>query len=640
MPQVLPMTRVEAYLAYKAGVISEAYLKPSLKTNFYSGLEHWLAYWCGLCDDYPVDENNNPKWYNEEEYYVAYLCGIAQDYPANCYRRVGAYLRHIISYRWPEPEKPLTREEYYLSLIKSTTISNPTPSSIFTLNDTTDGTFQGVEVYGDTTQNGEPTPDAPVDVNVVTGEQTVNVTGKNLFDKSDPALVFNGYLAAGAITLIDNQNDRTVFIPCQPNTEYTIQKMFSSSGKNRFRIASFATLPTNGAVGTNLSGYSQEDADTHNTASYTTSADAKYLVVFCYTADTNVSFSQMLDSIQIELGPTATEYEPYQGQSYNIDLSKNLYSIADGTYTSNGVEAVVSNGVVTVNRTSSSDTASFIRIPLAASFTAKNGDTLVIEAGNDQAIGATDNNSAYMCLRLRISGGSDDASTDCYLGAKNAVMHKTMDADKEYGVFVIRTANSLSPSNLVLRPKIYVNPIELCKIGNYQDYLWTDGEKWYKHGVIYKGVLDGTGWELASITAQRVRFGIPNAGVFKMPNMPGDTSRVYVITNFAAPISQQNSDNGALGISARNVNTLMVNLPPDTPYQTTEQWVDYLSANRPPFYSVLATPTDEEITDAALIAQLEMLAAGQSYDPLTNFTVTATDPNLPALLKVTAYKKQ
>ena len=153
MPTVLPMTRVEAYLAYKAGVIPESDLKPTLKTNFYSGLEHWLAYWCGLCDNYPKDANNNPKWYTEEEYYVAYLCGVASDYPVNCYRRVGAYLRHIISYRWPQPDKPLTREEYYLSLINSTIVVNPTPSSDIYLSPTTSaGPLDLRGVYGDTSQ--------------------------------------------------------------------------------------------------------------------------------------------------------------------------------------------------------------------------------------------------------------------------------------------------------------------------------------------------------------------------------------------------------------------------------------------------------------------------------------------------------
>ena len=640
MPQVLPMTRVEAYLAYKAGVIQESELKPTLKTNFYTGLEHWLAFWCGLCDDYPVDENNNPKWYNEEEYYVAYLCGIAQDYPTNCYRRVGAYLRHIISYRWPEPEKPLTREEYYLSLINSTTTSNPTPSSIFTLNDTTDGTFQGVEVYGDTTQNGEPTPDAPVDVNVVTGEQTVAVTGKNLFDKSDPALVFNGYLAAGTITLANNPSDRTVFIPCQPNTEYTIQKMFSSSSKNRFRIASFATLPTNGAVGTNLGGYSQGDADTHNTATYTTSADAKYLVVFCYTNDTNVSFSQMLDSIQIELGSTASDYVPYQGHSYPISLGslelakigdyqdyirkstgKNLLSFADGTGTNLGVKVVASNGKLTITRESSNANNAFIRFDLVKPLTFQAGDTVTLSANNVDTIGT---NTNYLSIRLY--AGADITQTDVKLNVANAHTTYTFAAETTITKLTVRCASSLSPQGIIALPQLELGSTAT----DYEPY----GEIWYKHETISKTTFDGSddeSWAIANTGTENWYYRVTGPIV-----PPGkDTLQVKCSQSVAAHVTNSNTTVGCWVLAAGQFR-----MRTSAAEDTIPNWRTHLSNTPMQVYCIRGSALDTEITDAALVAQLEALAAGQSYDPLTNFIVTATDPNLPALLKITAYKKQ
>ena len=39
--------------------------------------------------------------------------------------------------------------------------------------------------YGDTKQEGEPTPTTPIPIQVVTGEQEVVVRGKNLFDNSN-----------------------------------------------------------------------------------------------------------------------------------------------------------------------------------------------------------------------------------------------------------------------------------------------------------------------------------------------------------------------------------------------------------------------------------------------------------------------
>ena len=55
-------------------------------------------------------------------------------------------------------------------------------------------------------------------------------------------------------------------------------------------------------------------------------------------------------------------------------------------------------------------------------------------------------------------------------------------------------------------------------------------------------------------------------------------------------------------------------------------------------YYVLATATDTQITDSTLIGQLDALADADTYNEKTYIKVTATDPNLPALLKVEAYK--
>ena len=53
----------------------------------------------------------------------------------------------------------------------------------FTVEDEAIGyTTKMTAIYGDTTQNGTPTPDTPVPVNVVTGDNTIVVSNKNLFD--------------------------------------------------------------------------------------------------------------------------------------------------------------------------------------------------------------------------------------------------------------------------------------------------------------------------------------------------------------------------------------------------------------------------------------------------------------------------
>lgn len=151
MPYPLPLTRTEAYLAYKAGVIQQADLKPSLAVPR-NGIDAWLAYWTGLADDYPKREDGTPHILQEEEAYIAYLCGVINEYPEKCLRRVGAYLRYLISARWGRPDHPLNREELYLSLIKTQVIPSGDPSSNIVIDGTAKAAFVDAKMYGDTSQ--------------------------------------------------------------------------------------------------------------------------------------------------------------------------------------------------------------------------------------------------------------------------------------------------------------------------------------------------------------------------------------------------------------------------------------------------------------------------------------------------------
>ena len=151
MPYPLPLTRTEAYLAYKAGVIQQSDLKPSLAVPR-NGIDAWLAYWTGLAADYPKREDGTPHILQEEEAYIAYLCGVINEYPEKCLRRVGAYLRYLISARWGRPDRPLNREELYLSLIKTQFIPSGDPSSDIVIDGTAKAAFVDVKMYGDTFQ--------------------------------------------------------------------------------------------------------------------------------------------------------------------------------------------------------------------------------------------------------------------------------------------------------------------------------------------------------------------------------------------------------------------------------------------------------------------------------------------------------
>ena len=155
IPDPIANTTTEAYLAYKAGVLSEGDLKPKLYDP-YIHLDAWLAYWAGLVATYPVDKNNDPETLTDEEALIAYLSGVTNTYPEE-FRdpadvRVAAYLKYLVSARFGRPEYPVTNEELYLSMMDAPYIPAGEPSSDIEIDDTAEAPFKDVKMYGDTSQ--------------------------------------------------------------------------------------------------------------------------------------------------------------------------------------------------------------------------------------------------------------------------------------------------------------------------------------------------------------------------------------------------------------------------------------------------------------------------------------------------------
>lgn len=150
----------------------------------------------------------------------------------------------------------------------------------------------------------------------ISGSTEVNtyVTGKNLFN---PSNVLTGFLNYNTQQISSNANAKTIYVPCAPNTKYTVSKTAGA----RFGVAYTKETP---AVGVSIYGATNNNTGTSLTI--TTGADAKYLVSFVYlsTADTATE-SAILGSVQVELGETATTYEAYNGNTYTTALGTTIY---------------------------------------------------------------------------------------------------------------------------------------------------------------------------------------------------------------------------------------------------------------------------------------------------------------------------
>lgn len=141
--------------------------------------------------------------------------------------------------------------------------------------------------------------DSPADAAAVgTAVNGIREHTKNLFE---PCNVMDAYFASGAITA--HADNRLVWIPCDPNTTYTVSKRAGT----RFRVGYMSVPPAVGLTPT----YGKSDY-TASKITVTTDANAAYLIAWVWSAptDTAITAEQMLATVQIEKASTATAYEP------------------------------------------------------------------------------------------------------------------------------------------------------------------------------------------------------------------------------------------------------------------------------------------------------------------------------------------
>ena len=174
----------------------------------------------------------------------------------------------------------------------------------------------------------------------------------------------------------------------------------------------------------------------------------------------------------------------------------------------------------------------------------------------------------------------------------------------------------------------YLEDLELCKIGDYQDYIYKSNNTWYKYKAIDKVVLDGTEiWQKSSNTSLD-RFYLDNASL-NMINRSLGYSNYFINSNTAV------SD---IGKYYTNTNQIVINF---STYDTTtlEQFKTWLSTHNTTVYYILETPTSIEITDLDLIEQLNSLENAISYNDATNIFTEYEEGNTSFIISASALMK-
>ena len=181
-----------------------------------------------------------------------------------------------------------------------------------TLNDTKKGLMKITLDPSELLQSSTPSPSSPQDIHTISGNNTIRVCGKNIWNTTlTYGRAWNNSNGTGDVW--SNQYARSNdFIKVKPSTTYTISFVSKDNSKNG-NILSYTSSQT---------FIESITLDTHLT--FTTSATTEY-VKFNFFNGNNYTSGDIYN-IQLELGNTATTYETYNGTDYSVNLGNIEYS--------------------------------------------------------------------------------------------------------------------------------------------------------------------------------------------------------------------------------------------------------------------------------------------------------------------------
>lgn len=169
--------------------------------------------------------------------------------------------------------------------------------------------------------------------------------------------------------------------------------------------------------------------------------------------------------------------------------------------------------------------------------------------------------------------------------------------------------------------------IELCKIGDYQDYIYKENGVWYLHKAIEKATID------KDITYTIGGFD----GYYRFQTALNvapirDDSHIIILSNYFKGTSWDNRNSDIDNYIFIAGNEFGINTSDFTTIAEFKTWLT--SHTDAIIYYVLATPTDTEITDNTLIAQLDGIISEKAVLGQNTISSTCQPENAPILFKI------
>lgn len=177
--------------------------------------------------------------------------------------------------------------------------------------------------------------------------------------------------------------------------------------------------------------------------------------------------------------------------------------------------------------------------------------------------------------------------------------------------------------------------IELCKIGDYQDYFYKSGSKWYLHKETLKIIIPRSVNGTMQNSNKRFSVNKTQIGNYDILNIPSSSQTFGLYCDILKEVTANQTWDGTQGI-AYNYNTSSGTVSLNFAINGLTTVAEYQEALAGKIIIArLNTPTNTEITDTILISQLEAIYNAPLYQQ-TNITQTNND--LPMVLDITACK--
>jgi len=469
--------------------------------------------------------------------------------------------------------------------------------------------------------NPAPNPDFPMQVHTVSGDNEVEVVGKNLFDKD--TMVKNGYINSSFKIITGSSTTKCIVVPCEANKTYTISKISSK----RFRVGYITTSYANNVM---VSGVITDHTGTSITI--TTGENAQYLVAYIYdSSEDTLTLETILDSIQVELGNQATDYIPYQRTTYPINLPEGMFLGSIGDYQDKFIR---NSGNNLINRATCTENVALV---WTTGLTFSDTNSLTSDY-----IKVDDNENINTNYKSQVLFYASDKT---YIGALKADGTVDKSGGGDFTTFTVPSGKDIAFVRLGFRSSTNNNNnmktvnIMVNKGNTVLPYEPYGTNEWYLEKKIGKVVLNGTQ------TISRVNWRVSSTSIgWLYPYSLTNNAIVDYNTNITKAdkllgstyndLYNMTVDNG-IGTFNSNSYGLVVRVK-DTTLTTATAINNYLSTNNITAYYGLATPTYTKI-EGTLASQLEEVYRAKSEEGQTN--ISQTNDDLPFILDASALKE-